>query len=84
MKMKAYRHSATVAILIAVLFLPYWVYVPAICAAVVLLPFYWEAIIFGFLVDTLYGTRGFFPAALATALLVAMLIPLRERMRFTT
>ncbi len=79
--MKTYRHIITAIILVAVLFLPYWIYTPAIFVAALFLPFYWEAIILGFLIDTLYGTRGFFPAALTAACVVAILVPVRERLR---
>ena len=79
--MNEYRHLTSAAILIAVVFLPYWAYVPLIFAAALLLPFDWEAILFGFLIDTLYGTRGLFPAALSAAAAVAIFIPLRERLR---
>jgi hypothetical protein len=79
--MTGYRPFATAALFLAVVFLPYWAYVPLIVAGALLLPFYWEAIILGFAIDTLYGTRGFFPAALAAAALVALFIPLRERLR---
>jgi hypothetical protein len=79
--MTAYRHIITIALLLAILFLPHWVYIPAILAAAIFLPFYWEAILFGFVIDTLYGTRGSFPAALVAGLAVALLLPIRERLR---
>lgn len=79
-----YRHITTIAILFAVIFLPYWVYGPAILLAAFFFPFYWEAVLFGFLIDTLYGTRGFFPAALGAALGVAILMPVRARLRLTS
>lgn len=79
--MNAYRHVISIALFLAVIFLPYWAYVPLLLAAALLLPFYWEAIPFGFLIDTLYGTSGLYPAALAAAAAVAVFIPLRERLR---
>lgn len=79
--MNRYRHFVSAVILIAVVFLPYWIYVPLIFAASLLLPFYWEAILFGFLIDTLYGTSGLYSAALTAAAAVALFIPVRERLR---
>ena len=73
---------ATAVILFSVLFLPYWVYLPLIGAAMILLPLYWEAIIFGFLIDALYGAGTFRLALIATAVLLALL-PVRERLRFS-
>jgi hypothetical protein len=83
MTMNTYRHLVSLALLLGVLFLPYWLYVPAILAGVLLLPFYWEAIVLGFLIDTLYGTQSYYPGALLAALAVGLLLPIRERLRLT-
>lgn len=72
-------------LLIAVLFLPYWVYGPLLFLGILLLPFYVEAILFGFLIDMLYGSGGHVwlsPAAILAAVLVVAVIPVRERLRF--
>ena len=70
----------------SIIFLPYWVYVPLLILAIVIWPFYWEALIFSLLIDFVYG-RGitwwpisFSITLLALLLLVAML-PLRSRLR---
>lgn len=76
------RLIATGTILLAILFLPYWIYLPLIGAAMILFPLYWEAIVFGFLIDTLYGTGTLRFAVIATVLLLALL-PVRERLRFS-
>lgn len=76
------RLIATSIILIAILFLPHWIYLPLIGGACILFPLYWEAIVFGFLIDALYGTGTLRLAILAAALLLALL-PVRERLRFS-
>ena len=65
---------------------PYWLYVPVILVGIILFPFYIEAMFFGFLIDTLYGSShgflwGFYFALIAT-LLVYFAVPLRKRFRF--
>lgn len=82
--MTKYRHIATILLALAVLFLPYWAYFPAIVLAALFFPFYWEAILLGFAVDALYGSHGSFRTALGAALLIALLLPLRERLRFAS
>lgn len=82
--MMRYRHIASALLVLAILFLPYWAYAPLIAAAVVVFPFYWEAIVLGFLADALYGPPGSYRAALAALALVALLLPVRERLRWTS
>lgn len=82
--MTKYRHIITLFLVLAVLFLPYWVYAPAIILGIVLLPLYWEAVILGFVIDVLYGAHGSFRTALAALIMVAVFVPVRERLRFTS
>ena len=84
------RHLATIALVLAVLFLPYWLYVPAVVLAVAFFPLYWEAVLLGFLVDVLYGARADglfsllgFRTAFFALLLVGAFIPVRQRLRWT-
>lgn len=81
------RLTSSVIILLSIIFLPYWVYLPILLTAVILLPFYIEAVFFGILIDTLYGFIGSGPAlgyifGLAAAIAVCVSIPLREQLRF--
>ena len=78
------RIAASLFVLAAILFLPYWAYLPLLAVAMVLVPFYWEAIVFGFLIDVLYGSGGtlFSPAPLVTLLFLVILLPIRERIRW--
>ncbi len=65
---------------------PYWIYLPVILVGIVLFPLYVEAIFFGFLIDTLYGSgEGFlfgFVFAMIATLLVYFVVPFREHLRF--
>lgn len=82
-----HRTLATIVLSLAIIAFSYWVYIPimVLCAAV--FPFYFEAVIFGFVIDVLYGSRAyaslsfFFPFALLSALLVIILLPVRQYLR---
>ncbi len=79
------RLIATVLILGATIFLPYWIYLPLLVVAMALIPFYWEAIFLGFLIDTLYGPSSlnvFTSVAFWSLLMLVAIMPLRERLRW--
>jgi len=67
-------------IFISIILLPWWVYLPMLFMAMVLIPNYWPAIILGFLVDTLYG-QGIL-TGLISFLILMVLMPIRDRIRF--
>ena len=75
-------------ILLAVLFLPYWFYLPLILLGILIFSFFWEGILFGFLIDVLYGwgvtalPSLVAPTALSALVLIIILLPVRERLRF--
>ena len=75
----SYRTLANLFLILAIIFLPYWFYVPALIVAMAFFPFFWEGVLFGFLIDILYG-EGFSAGMLSLAGLL-MLLPLRERLR---
>jgi len=74
-----YRLLATVAILCSIIFLPYYVYVPALFLGAIIFPVYWESLLLSFLIETLYGEG--IRLTLATLALLIILLPLRERLR---
>jgi hypothetical protein len=79
------RLLVSVLILLAIFFLPYWLYLPLLFLGMVFIPFYWEAILLAFLIDVLYGpgTSLFFSrTALYTAILLMVMMPVRERLRW--
>ncbi len=79
------RFIVSALIFLTILFLPYWVYLPLLFLGMVLSPFYWEALVFAFLIDILYGEgHSLFlsPMALTTLFILAVLPLLRERLRW--
>lgn len=81
------RHLAFITILLSIIFLPFWLYLPMILSAAVFFPVYWEAIVYGFIIDIFYGSgiEGFSelisPAALSATLVLIFLLWLKERLR---
>ena len=80
------RILAGVINVLLILFAPYWLYLPALFISTIFLQSYWEAIIFGILIDTLYGKGGSFFAVhtfgILFLLIVIIELPLRKRFRF--
>ena len=74
-------------IILSVIFLPYWIYLFLIALGVFVFPFYFEAIFFALLVDSIYGAPVHFgfillsPFSLGAAILVLIMLPVREHLR---
>ncbi len=85
--MSKLRGGSILAVLLAIIFLPYWLYLPLLGAAMIFFPFFWEGIVLALLIDVLYGGgigrvgELFSPIAFAATLILAALLPLRERIR---
>jgi hypothetical protein len=85
--MKAFRYPLIIATLIAIIFLPYWIYIPLLFLAILFFPFFWEGILLGFLIDVLYGSLGFGLASFIQSfsfwafVLLLLLLPLRKIIR---
>lgn len=81
------RILGSVIVLISILVLPYWIYLPILFMAIILFPFFWEGVLFGFLIDTIYasGVETFSlllsPSALSALIILIVLLPLRESLR---
>lgn len=81
------RTLTTLTLLISILVLPYWIYIPALFLAIIIFPFFWESILLVLLIDTLYGEGvNIFPPsisllAVATLFVLIVLMPVRERLR---
>jgi len=81
------RTSVSIILLVLVGVTPFWVYIPALMLSVIFIPLYFEAILFAFLIDVLYGSQTHiglslaFPFATLVCLFLIMSIPLRERLR---
>ncbi len=81
--MRAKRPILDIAILLSIIFLPYWIYVPLAVLGIVLVPFFWEAVLFGFLAETLYGSGRLLSVfTLGPFFLVVAIMVLRDRLRF--
>lgn len=81
------RIFASVLILVLILIAPYWMYLPAIFICMLIIPFFWEAVPFGMLIDTLYSPWPLlhfppFPIALSALALLLILPLVRSRLRF--
>lgn len=85
--MSKIRISSILVVLLSIIFLPYWIYLPLLGAAMIFFPFFWEGIVLALLIDVLYGGGiGSFgellsPMAFSATFLLIILLPLRERLR---
>jgi len=81
------RAFGSMVVLISILTLPYWIYIPILYIAIVLFPFFWEGILFTFLINIIYGNGidiSFSlipPSALSVLVILTILLPLRRRLR---
>lgn len=73
------RTLGTIVVLISILILPYWVYLPVLFISIIFFPLYWEGILFAFLIDILYG--GEIKTALYALIVLIVLLPIRENLR---
>ncbi|OHA91966.1 MAG: hypothetical protein A3J09_00470 [Candidatus Zambryskibacteria bacterium RIFCSPLOWO2_02_FULL_51_21] len=85
--MKNLRVISSIVLILSVIFLPSYIYLPALALAIIVLPFFWEGVLIAFLIDALYGpgvsslasifsTFGFY-----SAVLLAVVVPVRRRLR---
>ncbi len=79
------RALVLVILIVLILTAPYWIYVPLLIIALVLVPVFWEGIMLTFLIDTIYATPPTvwydFPHAFLACALVLATIPLRKMVR---
>lgn len=79
------RNISSLIVLISILVLPYWLYIPILFIAIIFFSFYWEGILFAFLVDVLYGDGVSFysisPLVLGALAAIVILMPFRARLR---
>ena len=73
------RVLGSTVVLVSILVLPFWVYLPVLFIAIIIFPFFWEGILFALLVDTVYGSG--IETALYALILLIILIPIRENLR---
>ena len=81
------RIISSIVVLLSILLLPYWIYVPLLVVAIIMFPFFWEGILYGFLIEILYGgsTTALAllssPFAILALVLILILPPIRARIR---
>lgn len=81
------RTVGTMIVFVSILTLPYWIYIPVLFIAIALLPFFWEGILFAFLIDTIYGSGGgnifqlISPLTISILITLVVLVPFRESLR---
>ena len=71
-----------IVLALSVVFLPYWIYLPLIFLAIILVPFYFEAIVLAFFGEMLYGLGSIRLPMLALVLVVIMIF-LHDRLRLS-
>lgn len=82
-----FRLTTSLTLLFAIIFLPFWVYLPILLASIIVFPLYWEGMVFAFLIDILYGLgvpgiSGLLSSMSFWALAVLIvLLPVRARIR---
>ena len=81
------RLIGSIIVLVSILVLPYWLYIPIMFLAILFFPFFWEGILYGFLVDIIYGggiqplSSFVSPFALAALIVIIVFMPIREHLR---
>jgi len=81
------RILGSMLVLISILVLPYWIYIPILFIAIIFFPFFWEGIFLAFLIDVIHGSGigGFSflisPFAFYALIALILLLLLRERLR---
>ena len=73
------RIFGSVVVLVSILVLPFWIYIPVLFIAIIIFPFFFEGILFAFLIDILYGSG--IETALSVLAVLIILLPLRGSLR---
>ena len=71
----------------SILFSPYWIYIPVLLAAIVVVPFFWEGILFALMIETIslgkveMLTSLVSPLTVLALIVLIVLLPIREKLR---
>lgn len=83
--MRQWRHTTSALILLSIIFLPYWIYLPLLTLAIIYFQLYWEGILLGLLVDVLYGSLAldiiYLSIGFWALVLLIILLPMRKLLR---
>lgn len=82
------RIITTVLIVVSVIIMPYWFYLPVLFLAVIIFPFYWEGLLVVFFIDVIYGSgfglgHLFSPLVISVLVALAISILFRDNIRLT-
>lgn len=81
------RALGSLVILLSILLLPYWIYVPVLFIGIIFFPFFWEGILLALLIDFIHGnetlslTSFVFSFGFYALIALIILLPIRERLR---
>ena len=70
------RVLGSLAVLISILVLPYWIYIPSLFIAVLVFPFFWEGILFALFINIIYGDEAGIMSLLLSPLVLSVLFAL--------
>ena len=76
-----------VLILVSILILPYWIYIPVLFVGIVLFSFFWEGIVLTFFINIIHNVGTNFsvslvsPLALAALVALIVMLPIRGSLR---
>ncbi len=79
--------TISIIVFLSIIFFPYWIYVPILFIAVILIPFFWEGVVFALMIETIYLGRVEIFTSLISLLSVSILLtllimlPVREKLR---
>lgn len=77
----------SVIIFISILVLPFWIYIPVLFLGVVFVPFFWEGILFAFLINVVHDSGvdifSLLTSPITLSVLIALIIflPIRDSIR---
>ncbi len=82
------RHViGSIIVLLSILLLPYWIYIPVLFVAIITVPFFWEGMLFALMIEAMYTVKiSIFtplisPLTVSTLILLIILLPIREKIR---
>lgn len=82
------RHIiGSLVVLVSILVFPYWVYMPILFIAIVIIPFFWEGILLALLIHVIHGNGAGIllslvsPLVLSVLIVLIILLPIRENLR---
>jgi len=79
------RVITVIVLVLSIVLLPYWLYLPALVISMVYFRLFWEGIALAFLVDALYGYGTWFSHyqfSVYALIIFLILLPIRDNLRF--